>query len=463
MTERKEQKYESLKHALQALHNCFSVKAVDILSIAEKFHDAMHKGLAGQKWPLKMLPSFLDIPSGAEKGMFLSVDFGGTNVRVSLISLQGNGKITIIRRITAPLRDPGGRYDYTSDAATGRELFCFLAEQIADLVKPGEAFYLGHTFSFPTEMHGLNKAVLIGWTKEFKTRMAEGRDVNSLLEEALTEHGLDCVKPVAVTNDTVATLLAAAYSDSHADIGSICGTGHNTCYLEPQPAHLSGPMIINIESGNFDSLPVNIYDRQLDLHSEKPGKQVLEKMVSGRYLGELMRLVVLDLVQEGHLFEGKIDRISGFPFKANSLSTEQLPLILGDETTSLTGTAAWIKGFMGISNQSPPETAALKAIAALLSARSARLVAATYIGILQHLDPLLEVPHTIAVDGSIYDKMPGFASNLRTALDEVLEDKAGQVTIKFTKDGSGMGAAVAAAIAAASEDRDEDHYTGGKE
>ena len=452
MTECKEQKYESLKHALQALHNCFSVTAADMLAIAEKFHDAMHKGLAGQKGPLKMLPSFLGIPSGAEKGMFLSVDFGGTNVRVSLISLQGNGKITIIRRKATPLRDPGGRYDYTSDAATGWELFCFLAEQIADLVKPGETFYLGHTFSFPTEMHGLNKAVLISWTKEFKTRVAEGRDVNSLLEEALIEHGLDSVKPVAITNDTVATLLAAAYGDSHADIGSICGTGHNTCYLEPQPAHLSGPMIINIESGNFDGLPANVYDRQLDLHSKKPGEQVLEKMVSGRYLGELMRLVVLDMVQKGQLFEGKINRISGFPFNANSMSAEQISLILGDESTALTGTAAWLKGSKGISNPSLTETGVLKTIASLLLTRSARLVAATYIGILQHLDPLLESPHTIAVDGSLYEKMTGFASNLRTALDEVLKDKAGQVTIKFTKDGSGMGAAVAAAMAAASEE-----------
>jgi hexokinase len=384
--------------------------------------------------------------------MFLSVDFGGTNVRISLISLQGNGRITIIRKKAAPLRDPGGRYDYTSDVATGRELFYFLAEQIADFVKPGETFYLGHTFSFPTEMHSLNKAVLIGWTKEFKTRMAEGRDVNLLMKEALIEHGLDSVKPVAVTNDTVATLLAAAYSDSHADIGSICGTGHNTCYLEQQPARLPGPMIINIESGNFDGLPVNVYDQRLDLHSEKTGEQVLEKMVSGRYLGELMRLVILDLVQEGHLFEGKINRISGFPFNANSLSTEHISLILGDESTDLTGTAEWLKGSKGISDPSLKETSVLKNIASLLLIRSARLAAATYIGILQHLDPLLETPHTIAVDGSLYDKMPGFASSLRAALDEVLKDRAGQVTIKFIKDGSGMGAAVAAAMAAASEE-----------
>jgi hexokinase len=447
MSEYETQKYETLNYALQALHNCFSVTVPEMLAIAEKFHDAMHKGLTGQKGPLKMLPSFLGIPSGVEKGVFLSVDFGGTNVRISLISLQGNGKIIILKRKSAPLKDPGGSYDYTSAAATVQELFCFLAEQISDFVRPGEAFHLGHTFSFPTKMYALNKAVLIGWTKEFRTRMAEGRDVNQLLDEALKQHGLHGVRPVAVTNDTVATLLAAAYSDPRADIGSICGTGHNTCYLEPLPPRLPGPMIINIESGNFNGLPANVYDRQLDMRSEKPGEQMLEKMVSGRYLGELMRQVVLALLQKGLLFRGLSDT-SGFPFKTNSLSPEQMSLMINDTTTGLTETAAWLRDSIGIQDPPLAELAALKTIASLLSARSARLVAATYIGILQHLDPLLQNPHTIAVDGALYEKMTGYAPNLRTALDEVLKGRAGQVTIKFTKDGSGMGAAVAAAMAA---------------
>lgn len=210
-------------------------------------------------------------------------------------------------------------------------------------------------------------------------------------------------------------------------------------------------MIINIESGNFDGLPANDFDRQLDLHSEMPGEQVLEKMVSGRYLGELMRLVVLNLVQEGCLFQGKISSMAVFPFKTNSLSSEHMSLMLGDETTGLTVTAAWLKESTGIQNPSLTELSALKTIASLLSTRAARLAAATYAGVLRRLDPLLKVTHIIAVDGALYEKMSGFALSLRIALDEILQDRAGQVTIKPIKDGSGMGAAIAAAMAAASE------------
>jgi hexokinase len=67
MSEYETQKYESLNYALQALHNCFSVTVPEMLAIAEKFHDAMHKGLTGQKGPLKMLPSFLGIPQWCRK------------------------------------------------------------------------------------------------------------------------------------------------------------------------------------------------------------------------------------------------------------------------------------------------------------------------------------------------------------------------------------------------------------
>jgi hexokinase len=451
MSELKTLKHDSLNAELRIVHDSFSINAPEMLEIAEKFHDAMLSGLAGRKGPLKMLPSFLSVPTGKENGVFLSVDFGGTNVRVSLIKLLGLGEISVIKKKSTTLKEPGGGYDYTSSAATGRELFCFLAEQIAGLVGPGENIPLGHTFSFPTEMHALNKAVLIGWTKEFKTRMTEGRDINLLLHEALKGHGLPGVKPVAVINDTVGTLLTAAYSDPQAHIGSICGTGHNTCYLEPRPSRQHVPMIINIESGNFDGLPVNDFDRHLDLQSEKPGQQTLEKMVSGRYLGELMRLVVLDLVQKGYLFQGTSSGMPGFSFKTNSLSSEHISLILGDETAGLSVTAAWLKDSAGIQDPSLPELSALKTIASLLSTRAARLVAATYAGVLRRIDPHLEFTHTIAVDGSLYEKMSGFAPNLRMAMDEVLQDRAGQVTIKPIKDGSGMGAAIAAAMAMASE------------
>ena len=57
-----------------------------------------------------------------------------------------------------------------------------------------------------------------------------------------------------------------------------------------------GDTIFNLESGNLSKIPLNKYDEQFDLLTEKPKKQLLEKLSSGRYLGEVVRTVLLDLV-----------------------------------------------------------------------------------------------------------------------------------------------------------------------
>ena len=78
-----------LSEALRKLDQWFSVTDQDLREIAGRFHQAMLDGLAGAKGPLKMLPSFLNTPSGLEKGRFVAVDFGGTNVRVLLVDCPG--------------------------------------------------------------------------------------------------------------------------------------------------------------------------------------------------------------------------------------------------------------------------------------------------------------------------------------------------------------------------------------
>lgn len=436
-----------LSDALRKLDQWFNVTDQDLRGIAGRFHQAMLDGLAGAKGPLKMLPSFLNTPSGLEKGSFLAVDFGGTNVRILLVELRGNGQFNILKRKSLPLKDPAAGYDFTLATATGGELFDFLAGQIKEIAVPGEVYALGHTFSFPSRSYDINNAVLINWTKEIKTGQVEGRDINQLLAEALKRQGSPEVIPAAVINDTVGTLLAAAYSDPGADIGSICGTGHNTCYLEPSPPLGRGPMIINLESGNFDRLSFNVFDQRLDQASEKPGQQRLEKMVSGRYLGELTRLVVSDLVRQGLLLGGKHPDWDGPLHKPYSIGTEQVALALSDDSPGLAHLAAWLEEFMGVKDPLPWELAALRHLASLVATRSARLIAATYLGVLKRLDPYLKDRHTIAIDGSLYEKMPGFERGVRSALDGVLGEGGSRVALKLTKEGSGIGAAIAAAMA----------------
>ena len=128
------------------------------------------------------------------------------------------------------------------------------------------------------------------------------------------------VKIVALVNDTTGTLIASAYTDDTTRIGCIFGTGCNAAYMEeagciPKLEHMKLdpklPIAINCEWGAFDNeklvLPRTTYDAHIDKTSPRPGQQLFEKMVAGLYLGEIFRLVLVELHgnKEAHMFQGQ--------------------------------------------------------------------------------------------------------------------------------------------------------------
>ena len=103
-------------------------------------------------------------------------------------------------------------------------------------------------------------------------------------------------------------------------IGCIFGTGCNAAYMEdcgsiPKLAHMNlpadCPMAINCEWGAFDNdhvaLPRTKYDVIIDKESPRPGQQTFEKCIAGLYLGEIFRLIMVDLHdnKDIHIFEGQ--------------------------------------------------------------------------------------------------------------------------------------------------------------
>ena len=86
-------------------------------------------------------------------------------------------------------------------------------------------------------------------------------------------------------------------------------------------------------------------------------------------------------------------------------------------------------------------------LAGVIIARSARLVAATFAGIVRHRAHGAEIKEQhIAIDGSVYEKMPLVAENLKKALDDILGDEAEKIHIVLENTGSALGAALAAAM-----------------
>jgi len=111
--------------------------------------------------------------------------------------------------------------------------------------------------------------------------------------------------------------MANAYNDPQTRIGLVLGEGSNAAYLEhienikkwKGPIPKSEKMIVNTEWGSIDEkkivLPVNEFDEILDSKSRNPGKHVFEKMISAFYLGELVRITCLYLIEKKLLFNGQ--------------------------------------------------------------------------------------------------------------------------------------------------------------
>jgi hexokinase len=257
---------------------------------------------------------------------------------------------------------------------------------------------------------------------------------------------------VALVNDTTGALVASAYNDPDTVIGAIFGTGCNAAYLESigsipklkTTLPPDTPMVINCEYGAFDNshrvLPRTKYDITIDEESPRPGEQSFEKMSAGLYLGEIFRLVALDLHERGVIFkEGNVSELRN-PYKLDT------GFLCAVENETLDSTMTNFKDVLGIS-PSLEEAELLQQLAEIIATRSARLCCCGIAAICRMKG--ITRGH-VAADGSVANKHPEFKERWVKALGEVLswpEDrKQDQITIISAEDGSGIGAAIISAM-----------------
>lgn len=421
---------------IQNVLNSFEVDKDSMLRIAMMFKETMEKSLKGEKTCLKMLPSYIGKPTGHEQGTFMTIDMGGTNLRCTKYKIS-NGNFEKVAEIKEKLINKEKNYDLTKSNSDAKQLFGFMADCMGKLVEPGESLYLGNTFSFPCRQEGINDAYLIQWTKEITTSGVVGQNINKLLAEALKEKNIN-ITPVAILNDTVGTLLVAMYSYQTADIGSIMGTGHNTCYLENNHPLTGQKMIVNIESGNYNvGLPVTKYDEIIDENSQIPGAQLLEKMVSGYYMGSLLKEVCRDLYKNKAIFmDDEADTDAFFSQNFNALMVENFILYPAQTKEQY--------------NCSLEDADIIKKVSESILKRTVRLVAVSHLGILFHQEndgTAVKNKHVVAIDGTIYEKMPNAPKLMDEAFKDALGEDSSNIEIRLVKDGSGLGAAIAAAFA----------------
>ncbi|XP_041477382.1 hexokinase-2-like isoform X2 [Lytechinus variegatus] len=434
----------------QGILKPFDISLELMKDIGVRLTKEMTKGLdkaTHDEAKVKMFPTYVQsLPDGTERGDFFALDLGGSNFRVLLVRLL-EGEVKMESKTYA--------IDQKFMVGTGDQLFDYIADCLNEFKKEqdllNKSLPLGFTFSFPCRQKSLKSGNLTTWTKGFKASGVEGQDVVELLNEACKRKGV-AIDVIALVNDTTGTLMSCAYSDHNTYVGLILGTGTNACYMEDvnKVGTWAGDgnareTIVNMEWGAFGDNGVlddirTEYDMNVDSTSLNQGKQLYEKMISGMYLGEISRQVMVKLVQAKLLFNGvsstKLDT-------ANSFETRFLTDIENDDSNN----GMVVTEILNKLDLDPSidDIMLVRAVCHSVAKRAARLAVAGLAAVTKKVHRENRPEVTIGIDGTLYKKHPLFKKEMEEMMKQLVPGV--KVNFMLSEDGSGKGAALIAAVA----------------
>ncbi|USP76065.1 hypothetical protein yc1106_03339 [Curvularia clavata] len=468
------------------------------------------------------------LPTGKEKGKFLSIDVGGTNLRVGFVELIGEPdgtaehererSSTIGENVFAQINRSHDKNWPIGDHLKmdqAEDLFAWIGDCIAEVVKGaldeqqqngnhptsplGDEILLGITFSFPMAQTRLSEATLLPMGKGFA--ITSDLNLGKMLLAGYARHcqasdpnkpPLPRIKVAAITNDTVATFASLAYAvkaspNSRVAMGLIVGTGTNATVpmkldrLHPaKKSALANPdavetVVINTEwtirGTDKPLIHLNIktpWDMTLDANSDAPGFQPFEYMTSGRYLGEIVRLIFVDVVSKE-----KDVQIPSSLLSRNTLPTRFLSEVIARKGGRIVQQELETKYPEPSQSQDPFWTVdrveMIRDIAEAVQQRSSALVAAACVGLLNcvgevaldgakapsngtHTKGKREIEElVIAYAGGTISQYPKWLQTCQQWIDILVEEGSAanaskQVTLKEAKDGGIIGAGVLAAM-----------------
>lgn len=412
-----------------------SAAAYDAEVLLARFLAEMEHGLSGNVASLEMIPSYVTVAREIPHDVPVAViDAGGTNLRVGMVRLEAAGRAAFshFTRQAIPGRDT---------KVCAADFYDVLVDALAPFVS--EVAAIGFCFSYPATITPDHDGVLLRWTKEIKIPELVGRRVGAGLLSALEARGMGG-KRLIILNDTVAALLAGemegARFNASSYVGVILGTGTNTAYIERnrnigQPAEQREEcQVINVESGAFTGFERGPIDKELDAASREPGVGLLEKAVSGVYMGPLALRLLKALVPQGVFSDSGADKLAGMT-ALSTIAIDALAAgrradsgILNDDSFTESDRKIMTLVFNGVVDR-----------AALLTAVN---IAAAVIKGGGGQDALR--PVCVNIDGATYYKTFQLAAKVQTRLQPMMRARGLHVRCINVPDAPVIGAAIAA-------------------
>uniref|UniRef100_A0A1A9WH76 Phosphotransferase n=1 Tax=Glossina brevipalpis TaxID=37001 RepID=A0A1A9WH76_9MUSC len=419
--------------------------------ISDVFLAEIKKGLCKYthaRSDIKCYPTYVEkLPNGCERGKFLALDVNGSNFRILLLIVQDTNDIKVeSENFQIPPKVLTG---------PGKHLFEFFAESMSNFIQKyqllNEEFNLGFTFSFPMMQTSLKDGILLSWSKGFECAEVVGKNVVALLQEALSRRDNIHIKNIFILNDTTAVLISCAWKYKETKIGVIIGQETNASYQEKMKhielfneSRLSSTMLINTQwasFGNHGALNFmrSQFDLDLDAASINPGKVTFDKMVAGMYMGEIVRLIMIECINAGAMFKGNMsEQIQ----KQMSFETTHMSQIESQKegTYEITRQILETMGYKQVTNE---DCENLRYICNKVSTRSMDLIAICLACLIDRIgDPYI----VIGVDGEIYRLYPLYQDRLRKKIKQLVRPEH-RFQFQLTEDGTGHGAALLAAVA----------------
>ncbi|KAI5325084.1 hypothetical protein L3X38_034158 [Prunus dulcis] len=403
---------------------------------------------------LNMLVSYVaSLPSGDEEGFYYGVNLRGTNFLILCARLGGKNKpISDLFREEIPI--PSNLM-----AATSKELFDFVAVELGKFISEhpegqadsAEENKLGCIVSCPVDQAVVSHETAIKW-KSFSADSKVGKKLVSDFNQALEEHGVN-LRVYAIVDDTVGNLAGGRYYNKESVAAVTLAMGTDAAYVEPADAALQwhgpspklGEMVISTQWGDFSSphLPITIFDTCLDAESSNPGRRRFEKLISGMYLGEIVRRVLLKMAQETALFGDHVPSKLMTPYQ---LSSPDMAAMHQDASDDREIVGEKLTKVFGITSTSPRVREVVSEVCDIIAERGARLAGAGILGIIKKLGRIENKKSVVTVEGGLYEHYRVFRNYLNSSVWEMLgNDLSDNVVIEHSHGGSGTGALFLAA------------------